>query len=78
MPQIVQPEVGHIGFATRSLKSLCNHGAIEVGKEGVCAHDARPSIEHGGYGVIDQNDPPIVFGMDEGDCPPARIDITPA
>jgi hypothetical protein len=67
MPQIVQPEVGHVGFATLRLKSPCDHGAIEVGKEGVCAHDARPSIEHGGYGVIDRNDPPpIVFGMGEG------------
>jgi hypothetical protein len=32
MPQTVQPEVGHVGFATRPLKFPCDHGPLRSGR----------------------------------------------
>ena len=72
MPEVVQAQVRDVGFATRPLKRPCDHRAIEVWKEGIRTYGARPGFEHGSYGVIDRNDPPlIIFRVTQSDRPPA-------
>ena len=78
MPQIVQAQVGDLGF-TAPLERPADHRAIQGREERISPHHAGPRLEYSGDGVIDRNCPPLViFGMTQGDRPPAQFDITPA